>query len=87
MHAWSVGSSGSVPSARIQSCWRGSRERAAVQGKVLQLALGYSHDVNYPIPAGIAIATPKPTEITISGIDKQQVGERPTDVDADAIAH
>ena len=49
--------------------------RAAVQGKVLQLALGYSHDVNYPIPAGIAIATPKPTEISISGIDKQQVGQ------------
>ncbi|MEK8094502.1 50S ribosomal protein L6 [Methylocystis sp. IM3] len=49
--------------------------RAAVQGKVLQLALGYSHDVNYPIPAGIAIATPKPTEIMISGIDKQQVGQ------------
>jgi large subunit ribosomal protein L6 len=49
--------------------------RAAVQGKVLQLALGYSHDVNYPIPNGIAIVTPKPTEITITGIDKQQVGQ------------
>ena len=49
--------------------------RAAVQGKVLQLALGYSHDVNYPIPNGISIVTPKPTEITISGIDKQQVGQ------------
>jgi len=49
--------------------------RAAVQGKVLQLALGYSHDVNYPIPAGITIVTPKPTEITISGVDKQQVGQ------------
>jgi large subunit ribosomal protein L6 len=49
--------------------------RAAVQGKNLQLALGYSHDVNYPIPAGIAIATPKPTEITISGVSKQQVGQ------------
>ncbi len=49
--------------------------RAAVQGKVLQLALGYSHDVNYPIPNGIAIVTPKPTEITISGMDKQQVGQ------------
>jgi large subunit ribosomal protein L6 len=49
--------------------------RAAVQGKNLQLALGYSHDVNYPIPAGITIVTPKPTEITISGIDKQQVGQ------------
>jgi large subunit ribosomal protein L6 len=49
--------------------------RAAVQGKVLQLALGYSHDVNYPIPNGITIVTPKPTEITISGVDKQQVGQ------------
>jgi large subunit ribosomal protein L6 len=49
--------------------------RAAVQGKVLQLALGYSHDVNYPIPDGIAIVTPKPTEITITGLDKQQVGQ------------
>lgn len=49
--------------------------RAAVQGKVLQLALGYSHDVNYPIPEGIAIATPKPTEIVVSGIDRQRVGQ------------
>jgi len=49
--------------------------RAAVQGKNLQLALGYSHDVNYPIPAGVTIATPKPTEITISGIDKCQIGQ------------
>ena len=49
--------------------------RAAVQGKNLQIALGYSHDVVYPIPEGIAIATPKPTEIVISGIDKQRVGQ------------
>jgi large subunit ribosomal protein L6 len=49
--------------------------RAAVQGKNLQLALGYSHDVIYPIPEGIAIATPKPTEIVVTGIDKQQVGQ------------
>ncbi|MFY9627284.1 MAG: 50S ribosomal protein L6 [Methylocystis sp.] len=49
--------------------------RAAVQGKNLQLALGYSHDVNYPIPAGVTITTPKPTEITISGIDKRQIGQ------------
>jgi large subunit ribosomal protein L6 len=49
--------------------------RAAVQGKNLQLNLGYSHDVNYPIPAGITIATPKPTEIVVSGIDKQRVGQ------------
>jgi large subunit ribosomal protein L6 len=49
--------------------------RAAVQGKSLSLNLGYSHDVNYPIPEGIDIKTPKPTEIVISGIDKQRVGQ------------
>ena len=49
--------------------------RAAVNGKVLQLNLGYSHDVNYDIPVGIEVKTPKPTEITVSGIDKQQVGQ------------
>src|SRR2546423_11175165 len=49
--------------------------RAAVQGKNLQIALGYSHDVVYPIPTGIAIATPKPTEVVITGIDRQQVGQ------------
>lgn len=49
--------------------------RAAMAGKALKLSLGYSHDVEYPIPAGITIATPKPTEITISGIDRQQVGQ------------
>ncbi|MBL8789066.1 MAG: 50S ribosomal protein L6 [Rhizobiales bacterium] len=49
--------------------------RAAVAGKSLQLNLGYSHDVNYPIPAGIEIKTPKPTEIVITGINKQQVGQ------------
>jgi len=48
--------------------------RAAVQGKTLQLQLGYSHDVNYPIPEGITIATPKPTEIVVTGMDKQKVG-------------
>ncbi|MGL4495158.1 MAG: 50S ribosomal protein L6 [Beijerinckiaceae bacterium] len=49
--------------------------RAAVQGKVLKLALGYSHDVDYAIPDGITVVTPKPTEITITGIDKQRVGQ------------
>ena len=49
--------------------------RAAVQGKNLQLQLGFSHDVNFAIPEGIAIATPKPTEIVITGIDKQKVGQ------------
>ena len=49
--------------------------RAAVQGKNLQLALGYSHDVVFPIPEGIQIVTPKPTEITITGTDSQKVGQ------------
>jgi large subunit ribosomal protein L6 len=49
--------------------------RAALQGKNLQIALGYSHDVIYPVPEGIAIATPKPTEIVVTGIDKQKVGQ------------
>jgi len=49
--------------------------RAAVQGKALNLQLGFSHDINYAIPQGITIATPKPTEIIVTGIDKQQVGQ------------
>ena len=49
--------------------------RAAVQGKNLQLALGYSHDVVYAIPEGITVATPKPTEIVVSGIDLRKVGQ------------
>ena len=49
--------------------------RAAVQGKDLQLSLGYSHEVKYPIPAGIKIECPKPTEIVITGSDKQRVGQ------------
>lgn len=49
--------------------------RAAVQGKVLKLSLGYSHDVDYEIPAGIDIRCAKPTEIEVSGIDQQRVGQ------------
>jgi large subunit ribosomal protein L6 len=49
--------------------------RAAVQGKNLQLALGYSHDVVYPIPEGITIVTPRPVEIVITGTDRQKVGQ------------
>jgi large subunit ribosomal protein L6 len=49
--------------------------RAQVEGKALNLALGYSHDVKFPIPEGISIQTPRPTEIVVSGIDKQKVGQ------------
>ncbi|ENN86878.1 50S ribosomal protein L6 [Rhizobium freirei PRF 81] len=49
--------------------------RASMQGKNLQLALGFSHDVVYEPPQGITIAVPKPTEIVVTGINKQQVGQ------------
>ena len=49
--------------------------RAAVEGKELVLALGYSHPIRYPIPDGITMACARPTAITISGADKQRVGQ------------
>ena len=49
--------------------------RATMQGNVLKLALGYSHDVLFDVPAGITVTAPKPTEIIVEGIDQQQVGE------------
>ena len=49
--------------------------RAAMQGKNLQLSLGFSHEVVYQTPQGITISVGKPTEITVNGIDKQQVGQ------------
>ena len=49
--------------------------RAAMKGQALSMQLGFSHDVDVPPPAGITFATPKQTEIKISGIDKQAVGE------------
>ena len=49
--------------------------RAAVQGKVVKLSLGYSHDVDFDIPEGVTITAPKPTELVIEGIDQQVVGQ------------
>jgi large subunit ribosomal protein L6 len=49
--------------------------RAQAKGKVLNLALGYSHPIDFPVPDGIEIETPAPTEIVVRGIDKQQVGQ------------
>jgi large subunit ribosomal protein L6 len=49
--------------------------RAALQGKNLQLSLGYSHPVIYPVPEGIEVAVDKQNKITVKGIDKQQVGQ------------
>jgi large subunit ribosomal protein L6 len=49
--------------------------RAAVQGKTLNLTLGFSHPVNYAVPEGITIETPSQTEILVKGIDRQKVGQ------------
>lgn len=54
--------------------------RAAMQGKRLQLALGYSHDVVYDPPEGITITVTKPTEVVVSGIDKQVVGQAAAEI-------
>ena len=54
--------------------------RAAVAGKSLKLLLGYSHEIDYPIPAGIAITTPRPTEIVVAGFDKQKVGQTAAEI-------
>jgi large subunit ribosomal protein L6 len=53
----------------------GTGFRAAVQGGNLVINLGFSHDVVYPIPPGITITTPRPTAITVAGMDKRQVGQ------------
>lgn len=49
--------------------------RAAVQGNTLNLQLGFSHDINFPIPEGISMKCERPTMIAVSGADKQQVGQ------------
>jgi large subunit ribosomal protein L6 len=54
---------------------QGTGFRAAVQGKNLVINLGFSHDVTYPVPEGITITTPRPTAITVTGVDKRQVGQ------------
>ena len=56
--------------------------RAQMKGNVLSLALGFSHDINYPMPDGIKIVAPKPTEIVISVIDKQKVGQTAAEIRA-----
>lgn len=53
---------------------RGVGFRAQVTGKTLNLQLGFSHPINYAIPEGILIEAPKPTQLTVKGIDKEQVG-------------
>ena len=54
--------------------------KAALAGKVLKLSLGYSHDVDYEVPAGVTITVPRPTEIVVAGIDKQKVGQTAAEI-------
>ena len=54
---------------------QGTGFRAAVTGPNLVINLGFSHDVVYPVPEGITITTPRPTAITVTGVDKRQVGQ------------
>jgi len=54
---------------------RGVGYRAQMKGSNLSMQLGYSHDIDYTPPAGITISAPKPTEVIVEGIDKQQVGQ------------
>jgi len=54
--------------------------RAAVTGKTLSLTLGYSHQINYPVPDGISIETPSQTEIVVKGIDLQRVGQTAAEI-------
>jgi large subunit ribosomal protein L6 len=56
--------------------------RAAVAGNTLKLSLGYSHEVNYEIPAGLTVTAPKQTEIVVEGIDEQAVGQAAADIRA-----
>ena len=58
----------------------GTGYRAAVNGRNLELNLGFSHPVVYPIPDGITITTPRPTSVTIAGADKQKVGQVALDI-------
>ena len=59
---------------------QGTGYRASVQGSNLVMNLGYSHDIVYAIPAGIKITTPRPTSVTVEGVDKQRVGQVALDI-------
>jgi large subunit ribosomal protein L6 len=56
--------------------------RAAVQGSNLNLQLGYSHDINYPVPPDVKIACERPTAITVTGADRQRVGQVASEIRA-----
>lgn len=59
---------------------KGVGYKAAVQGKELVMSLGYSHEIRFPIPESVTITTPTATEISVSGADKQRVGQIAADI-------
>ena len=64
----------------VQTCALPIWYRAKAQGKSLELVVGYSHPVNYPIPDDLKIETPSQTEIVISGADRQKVGQAAAEI-------
>ena len=69
------GARASPRATRRSSSWSASAFAPQLQGKTLNLTLGFSHPVSFPIPEGITIETPSQTEIVIKGIDRQKVGQ------------
>ena len=61
-------------------CEKEEGYKAAEKGKSIELNLGYSHPINFPVPEGLKIEVPKPTQIKISGIDKQKVGQTASEI-------
>jgi len=60
---------------KIEMELKGTGYRAKLNGKLLELSLGYSHDIKFAIPADVKIEVPSQTEIIVSGVDKQKVGQ------------
>lgn len=56
--------------------------KAQMQGKTLKLALGFSHDIDFPVPDGVTITCPSPTQVEVSGFDKQKVGQIASEIRA-----
>ena len=83
--AWAMaGTMRSLIANMVQGCGEGFQKklkldgvdyRAQAKGKTLNLSLGFSHPIDYPVPEGITIETPSQTEIVVSGADKQVVGQ------------
>ena len=74
MPAHAIDQTTNLGSIESGSC-HGIRYRAAAKGEVLSLTLGFSHPVEYKLPAGVTAETPSQTSVVLKGIDKQQIGQ------------